>query len=59
MAQRGWLPLVTGFPELPWDWHWIRDTQFQDDSHRYQGIGVGAIATLCTGPLILLRLAGS
>jgi hypothetical protein len=38
--------------------HWIRDTQLQEDSHRYQGNGAGAMATLRTAALNLLRLAG-
>ena len=39
-------------------WHWIRDTQLQDDAHRYRGNGAGAMATLRTAALNLLRLAG-
>jgi hypothetical protein len=39
-------------------WHWIRDTQLHEDSHRYQGNGAGAMATLRTAALNLLRLAG-
>ena len=39
-------------------WHWIRDTQLHEDGHRYRGNGAGAIATLRTAALNLLRLAG-
>ena len=39
-------------------WHWIRDTQFQKDKHRFRGIGAGVLATLRTAALNLLRLAG-
>jgi len=39
-------------------WHWIRDTQLHEDSHRYQGNGAGTMATLRTAALNLLRLAG-
>ena len=39
-------------------WHWIRDTQLQEDAHRYRGNGAGAMATLRTAGLNLLRLAG-
>ncbi len=39
-------------------WHWIRDTQLHEDAHRYQGNGAGAMATLRTAALNLLRLAG-
>lgn len=39
-------------------WHWIRDTQLHEDSHRYCGNGAGAMATLRTAALNLLRLAG-
>jgi predicted transposase YbfD/YdcC len=39
-------------------WHWIRDTQFHEDAHRYRGNGAGAMATLRTAALNLLRLAG-
>jgi hypothetical protein len=38
-------------------WHWIRDTQLHEDSHRYRGNGAGAMATLRTAALSLLRLA--
>jgi len=38
--------------------HWIRDTQLHEDAHRYRGNGVGAMATLRTAALNLLRLAG-
>ena len=39
-------------------WHWIRDTQLHEDAHRYRGNGAGAIATLRTAALNLVRLAG-
>jgi predicted transposase YbfD/YdcC len=39
-------------------WHWIRDTQLHEDAHRYRGNGAVAMATLRTGALNLLRLAG-
>ncbi|WP_255142674.1 ISAs1 family transposase [Synechococcus sp. EJ6-Ellesmere] len=39
-------------------WHWIRDTQLHEDAHRYRGNGAGAMATLRTAALNLLRLAG-
>ena len=39
-------------------WHWIRDTQLHEDRHRYRGNGAGAMATLRTAALNLLRLAG-
>ena len=39
-------------------WHWIRDTQLHEDAHRYRGNGAGAMATLRTAGLNLLRLAG-
>jgi predicted transposase YbfD/YdcC len=39
-------------------WHWIRDTQLHEDSHRYRGNGAGRMATLRTTALNLLRLAG-
>jgi hypothetical protein len=39
-------------------WHWIRDTQLQEDAHRYWGNGAGAMATLRTAALNLVRLAG-
>ncbi len=39
-------------------WHWIRDTQRQEDAHRYRGNGAGAMATLRTAALNLLRLSG-
>ena len=38
-------------------WHWIRDTQLHEDGHRYRGNGAGAMATLRTAALNLLRLA--
>ncbi len=39
-------------------WHWIRDTQLHEDGHRYRGNGAGAMATLRTAAMNLLRLAG-
>jgi hypothetical protein len=39
-------------------WHWIRDTQFREDAHRYRGNGAGVMATLRTAAMNLLRLAG-
>jgi predicted transposase YbfD/YdcC len=39
-------------------WHWIRDTQLDEDAHHYRGNGAGAMATLRTAALNLLRLAG-
>jgi len=39
-------------------WHWIRDTQFHEDKHRYRGNSAGVPATLRTAALNLLRLAG-
>jgi hypothetical protein len=39
-------------------WHWIRDTQLHEDAHRYRSNGAGAMATLRTAALNLLRLAG-
>ena len=39
-------------------WHWIRDTKFHEDRHRYRGNGAGVLATLRTAALNLLRLAG-
>jgi predicted transposase YbfD/YdcC len=39
-------------------WHWIRDTQLQEDAHCYRGNGAGALATLRTAALNLLRLTG-
>ena len=39
-------------------WHWIRDTQLHEDAHRYRGNGAGALASLRTASLNLLRLAG-
>ncbi len=38
-------------------WRWIRDTQLHEDSHRYRSNGAGAIATLRTAAMNLLRLA--
>ena len=39
-------------------WHWIRDTQLHEDAHHYRGNGAGAMATLRTAALNLLRLTG-
>ena len=39
-------------------WHWIRDSQLREDGHRYRGNGAGALASLRTAALNLLRLAG-
>jgi hypothetical protein len=39
-------------------WHWIRDTQLHEDAHRYRGNGAGAMATVGTAALNLLRMAG-
>jgi len=39
-------------------WHWIRDTQLQEDTHRYRGNGAGALASLRAAALNLLRLNG-
>jgi hypothetical protein len=39
-------------------WHWIRDTQLHEDAHRYRGNGAGALASLRTAALNLLRLGG-
>lgn len=37
-------------------WHWIRDTQLNEDKHRYRGNGV--LAALLTAAMNLLRLTG-
>jgi hypothetical protein len=39
-------------------WHWICDTQLHEDAHRYRGNVAGAMATLRTAALNLLRLDG-
>ena len=39
-------------------WHWIRDTTLHEDAHRYRGNGAGALASLRTAALNLLRLDG-
>ena len=39
-------------------WPWIRDTQLHEDAHRYRGNGAGAMGTLRTAAMNLLRLAG-
>ena len=37
-------------------WHWIRDTQLHEDTHRYRGNGAGAMATLRTAAMNMMRL---
>ena len=39
-------------------WHWVRDTQLHEDAHRYRDNGAGAMGTLRTAAMNLLRLAG-
>ena len=39
-------------------WHWIRDTQLHVDAHRYSGNRAGAMTTLRSAALNLLRLDG-
>jgi hypothetical protein len=39
-------------------WHWIRDTQLQEDGHRFGGNGAGVMATLRTAAMNLLRFEG-
>lgn len=39
-------------------WHWIRDTQPDEDGHRYGGPGAAVLATLRTLALNLLSLHG-
>jgi hypothetical protein len=39
-------------------WHWVRDVPLREDDHRYRGNGAGAMATLRTAALNLLRLSG-
>lgn len=39
-------------------WPWIGDTQHEEDAHRYRGNGSGAMATLRTASLNLLRVGG-
>ena len=39
-------------------WHWILDTQLHEDPHWYGGNAAGAMATLRTAALNLLRLSG-
>jgi predicted transposase YbfD/YdcC len=39
-------------------WDWIRDTQLHEDAHRYRGNGAGALASLRTAALNLLRQEG-
>jgi len=39
-------------------WHWIRDTQLDENAHRYRGNGAGALAKRGTAGLNLLRLDG-
>jgi predicted transposase YbfD/YdcC len=36
-------------------WHWIRDTQLHEDTHRHRGNGAGMMATLRTAAMNLLR----
>jgi hypothetical protein len=38
--------------------HWIRDTQLHEAAHRYRDNGAGALTTLRTTALNLLRLDG-
>jgi predicted transposase YbfD/YdcC len=38
--------------------HWIRDTQFHYDAHRYKGNSAGVMASLRTAALNLLRFNG-
>jgi hypothetical protein len=56
-TPRGLLRLVRDRWSLE-GWHWIRDTQLQEDAHRYRGNGAGALASLRTAALNLLRLDG-
>ncbi len=37
---------------------WIRDIQLHEDAHSYRGNGAGALASLRTAALNLLRLGG-
>jgi len=39
-------------------WHWIRDTQLNEDAIRYRGNGAGAMATLRKAAIGLLLIAG-
>ena len=39
-------------------WHWIRDAKLLENAHHYRGNGAGAMATLRTAALNLLRLTG-
>ena len=39
-------------------WIWIFQESLHEDAHRYRGNGAGAMATLRTAALNLLRLAG-
>jgi predicted transposase YbfD/YdcC len=39
-------------------WHWIRDTELNEDAHRYRGNAAGAMASPRTAAMNLLRLAG-
>jgi hypothetical protein len=39
-------------------WHWIRDTQLNEDAHRYRGNGACVMGCLRTIELNLLRLRG-
>ena len=57
-------PTPEAMPQLVRDrwsiecWHWIRDSQLHEDAHRYRGNGAGALASLRTAALNLLRLNG-
>lgn len=53
-TPEGLLRLVRGRWSLE-GWHSIRDTQLQEDAHRYRGNGAGALASLQTAALNLLR----
>jgi predicted transposase YbfD/YdcC len=39
-------------------WHWLRDTQLNEDAHCYRGNGAGVMGSLRTAALNLLRLSG-
>jgi hypothetical protein len=39
-------------------WHWLRDTQLNEDAHRYRRNGAGVMGSLRTAELYLLRLSG-
>ena len=40
------------------DWHWIRDTQLNENAHRFRGNGADVMTTLRTVALSMLRKAG-